>query len=114
MFRDLARYLGSERPVYGLQAQTLDEERADYPTIEEMAAHYIQEILTVQPQGPFFIGGYCFGGLIAFEMAQQLYRQGHEMVLPILFETHRYAGLLFITPFLWSRVEALRLYIGST
>ena len=34
------------------------------------------------------------------------------MVLPILFETHRYAGLLFITPFLWSRVEALRLYMG--
>ena len=113
IFRDLARYLGREQPVYGLPVQGLDGERALYTSVEEIAAHHIQEILKVQPQGPFFLVGFCFGGLVAFEMAQQLQRQGHEMVLPILFETHRSGSLLFISPFLWFESRSVEtLYMG--
>ena len=111
MFRDVARYLGREHPVYGLQAQSLDGERAFYTPIEDIAAHYIQEILTVQPQGPFFLAGFCFGGFIAFEMAQQLQRQGYEGVLPILFETYRSPSSSSITAFLRFRIESVRLFM---
>jgi len=52
-----------------------------------MAAHYIEEIKTVQPEGPYFIGGYSFGGLVAFEMARQLRAQGQEIALLALFDT---------------------------
>ena len=112
IFRDLSRYLGREHPVYGLQAQDLDGEQALYTPIENIAAHYIQEILTVQPQGPFFLAGFCFGGLVAFEMAQQLQRQGHEGILPILFEAYLPSPRLSsITAFLRFRVESIRLFM---
>jgi thioesterase domain-containing protein/acyl carrier protein len=112
IFRGLARYLGREQPVYALQAQSLDRERALCTPVEEIAAHYIREILTVQPQGPFFLAGFCFGGFVAFEMAQQLQSQGHEGVLPILFETYRrYPSSSSITSSLRFRVESLRLFM---
>jgi thioesterase domain-containing protein len=53
-----------------------------------MAAHYIEEIRTLQPEGPYFIGGHCIGGLIAFEMAQQLHRQGERVGLLALFDSY--------------------------
>jgi aspartate racemase len=56
-------------------------------TIEEMAAHYIQEIRAFQPEGPYLLGGLCFGGKVAFEMAQQLQAQGQEVALLVLFNT---------------------------
>jgi len=112
IFRDLARYLGWEQPVYGLQAQGLDGERALYTPVEDIAAHYIQEILTVQLQGPFFLAGFCFGSLVAFEMAQQLQRQGHEGVLLILVEPYRRSPKSSsITSFLRFRVESLKLFM---
>ena len=114
IFRDVARYLGREQPVYGLQAQGLNGERALYTPIEDIAAHYIQAILTVQPQGPFFLAGFCFGGLVAFEMAQQLQRQGHEGVLPLLIETYRRSpSASSLTSFLRFRVESVRLSMFS-
>ena len=72
----LPRYLGSDQPVYGLQHQSQDGHRALYTSIEEMAAHYIKEMRTVQAKGPYFLGGLCIGGMVAFEMAQQLQKQG--------------------------------------
>jgi len=98
--------------VYGLQAPSLDSERTLYTPVEDIATHYIQEILTIQPQGPFFLAGFCFGGLVTFEMAQQLHRQGHEVVLPILFETYRSPSASSITSFLRFRIESLRLFMG--
>jgi len=86
-FYDVARYLGSDQPVYGLQAQALDGTDS-YPTrVEQMATHYLKEIQSVQPEGPYFLAGYSFGGIVAFEMAQQLIAQGHEPPLVFLFET---------------------------
>jgi len=85
-YYNLARYLSSEQPVYGLEAHGLDGKQASYTRVEDMATHYIREILTLQPEGPYFLGGYSFGGLVAFEMAQQLRAQGKKVALLALFD----------------------------
>jgi surfactin family lipopeptide synthetase A len=87
-FHDLSRYLGTDQPFYGLQAQGLDAAHPCHTRTEDMASHYIEEIRKVQPRGPYFLGGYSFGGAIAFEIAQQLAAQGHEDSLVILFDTN--------------------------
>lgn len=58
-----------------------------------MASLYIKEIQTVQPQGPYFLGGYCMGGTVALEMAQQLHKQGQEVALLALLETYNYSNV---------------------
>lgn len=80
-YDDLARYLGPNQPFYGVQEHDLAEAEKPFTQIEAMAAHYVAEIRTLQPQGPYFLGGYCFGGTIAFEMAQQLHGQGQQVAL---------------------------------
>lgn len=77
----LAQYLHPERPFYGLQAVGLDGEQAPYTFIEEMVAHYIQEIQTVQSESPYLLGGRCIGGNIAFEIAQELKKRGEQVLL---------------------------------
>ena len=86
-FHDLARRLGPDQPVYGLQAQGLDGKRPCHRRVEEMAAHYIEEIRRVQPEGPYHLGGLSFGGAVAFEMARQLRAQNQEVALVALFDT---------------------------
>jgi amino acid adenylation domain-containing protein len=85
-FRDLAEGLQSDRPFYGLQAVGLDGETPPFTRVEEMAAHNLAELQSVQPQGPYLLAGHCFGGLVAFEMAQQLKRQGQEVSMLALFD----------------------------
>ena len=63
IYRDLARYLGSDQPVYGLQSQGLDGEQPFQTRIEDMACHYLKEVKAIQPQGPYLFGGYCMGGV---------------------------------------------------
>jgi amino acid adenylation domain-containing protein len=87
-WRDLARQLGSDQPFYALQPQGLDGAEPLHVRIEEMAAHYIREIRTLQPEGPYFLGGHCIGGLIAYEMAQQLHLQGETVGLLALFDSY--------------------------
>lgn len=87
-YRALASRLGPDRPVYGVRAPTradnlglsLDRTRA----VEELAARYIDEIKTIQKQGPYALGGACFGGVVAFEMARQLLERGETLAGPIL------------------------------
>ncbi len=86
-FRELALYLGKDQPFYGLQSKGLDGKELPYFRIEDMAAHYIAEIRTIQPQGPYFFGGNSMGGIVAFEMSQQLRQQGQEVALLIMFDT---------------------------
>ncbi|MBH8561107.1 amino acid adenylation domain-containing protein [Nostoc sp. CENA67] len=88
-YRNLATYLGVEQPVYGLQPQGLDGKQSPFVCIEDMAFHYIQEIQTIQPQGPYFLAGYSFGGVVAFEIAQQLHKQGQKVGLVAMFDTCR-------------------------
>ncbi|AOX04306.1 hypothetical protein BJP34_14360 [Moorena producens PAL-8-15-08-1] len=83
----LARYLSSDQPFYGLQAIGLDGESEPYTQVEDIAAHNIQEIQSVQPQGPYLLGGHSFGGKVAFEMALQLQKQGQEIALLAILDT---------------------------
>jgi phthiocerol/phenolphthiocerol synthesis type-I polyketide synthase E len=87
IYRDLSRHLGSDQPFYGLQSQGLDGRCPPLTRIEDMAAQYVKEIRTVQPHGPYFLGGYCLGGAIAFEVAQQLRAKGEQIALLALFDT---------------------------
>lgn len=97
----LAHYLHPERPFYGLQAIGLDEKQAPHTHIEDMMAYYIQEIQTIQPEGPYLLGGRCIGGSIAFEMAQELKKRGQQVLLvamsdspnPFVEEKQRVDGL---------------------
>jgi len=82
----LANYLDPDLPVYGLQSQGLNGQPA-LRRVEDMASHYIQEIRTIQPQGPYFLTGYSFGGLVAYEMARQLTAQGQQIALLALLDS---------------------------
>jgi phthiocerol/phenolphthiocerol synthesis type-I polyketide synthase E len=87
MYRDLARHLGDDQPFYGLQSQGLDGSCPPLTSIAEMAAIYVKEIQRVQPHGPYFIAGYCMGGTVAFEVAQQLRELGEPIALLAMFDT---------------------------
>ncbi len=91
-YRDLARLMGEEQPFYGIQARGLDGEDPPFANIEDMAAHYIQEIKRVQPEGPYLIGGYSMGGHVAYVMAQQLRAGGEEVALLALLDTYSSVG----------------------
>ncbi|BAY48354.1 amino acid adenylation domain-containing protein [Scytonema sp. HK-05] len=86
-YYELAHQLGKNQPFYGLQPMGLDGESSPLTSIEDMAAYYIEALRTVQPRGPYFLGGWSFGGLVAFEMAQQLQASGHEVALLALLDT---------------------------
>ena len=83
-FAHLAEELGPDQPLYGLQPQGLDGVLPAHERIEDMAAHYIDEIKSLQPHGPYLIGGHCSGSWVAFEMARQLEAKGDEVGAVIL------------------------------
>lgn len=87
-YADLARNLGNEQPFYGLQSVGLDGEQEPMTYIEDMASHYIKAIQTIQPTGPYYIGGWSLGGAIAFEIAQQLSVAGQEIALLALIDSY--------------------------
>ncbi len=80
--------LKSRRPVYGLVARGLEGEQPALLRVEDMAASYIEQMRTVQPKGPYALAGYSFGGLVAFEIAQQLRRAGERIDLLFLLDTY--------------------------
>lgn len=86
-YADLAQRLGPNQPVYGLQAPGLDGMGAPMMQVEAMTTHYIEEMRTVQPKGPYHLAGYSGGGTIAFEMAQQLRASGEEVALLAMFDS---------------------------
>ncbi len=90
MYRALGKCLGADQPVYGLQPLGLDCKQPPLTRIEDMAANYIEEIRVVQAEGPYFLVGYCMGGTIALEMAQQLRRQGQSVGLLALLDTYNW------------------------
>ncbi|WP_420630863.1 amino acid adenylation domain-containing protein [Candidatus Leptofilum sp.] len=86
-YHDLAQLLGTERPFYGIQPKTdPTTHQAIYQTVEEMAAHYIREIKMVQPTGPYLLSGFCFGGIVVYEMALQLTGAGDEVGLLVFID----------------------------
>lgn len=102
LYQNLARNLGSEQPVYGvfiedevelLKAGRLEKQQTALTSVADVAALYLKEIRTFQPVGPYFLAGESFGGLVAFEMAQQLHLQGEKVPLVALFDTDAPDGL---------------------
>ncbi len=83
----LASYLNQKQPLYAIPPQYVDGKHHPHTTIETMASHCIQLMRQVQPEGPYSIAGFCSGGVIAFEMAQQLHAQGEEMALLALLDS---------------------------
>ncbi len=88
LYRQLVQHLGPNQPVYGFQSQGLNGTESFHTSIEEMAAHYIRQLSVVQPRGPYRLGGYCLGGMVALEMAQQLKARGERVSLVALIETY--------------------------
>jgi thioesterase domain-containing protein/acyl carrier protein len=86
-YRELSKHLGDDQPFYGLQAPGLGGKCPPVAKIEDMARLYTKEIRKVQPNGPYFLGGYCMGGTIAYEVAQQLSQAGERVALLALFDT---------------------------
>src|SRR5579863_1246168 len=93
IYRELAERLGPEQPFYGLQAVGLDASRPPLTSIEEMATAYAKEIRRKQPHGPYFLGGYCMGGTVAYEIARQLQAQGERVALLALFDTMEWSKI---------------------
>ena len=86
-YATLAHYLGPDQPLYGLQARGVEEDQEPFTRVEDMAAQYIAALQAVQPDGPYLLGGWSSGGVVAFEMAQQLHRQGQQVALLALLDT---------------------------
>ncbi|MDQ2898487.1 MAG: amino acid adenylation domain-containing protein [Acidobacteriota bacterium] len=95
--RNLAYYMPPDQPFYSFQARGLDGGEHAF-SIENTAAHYIAEIKTVQPNGPYHIGGGSFGGIVAFEMARQLEAAGDEVGLLALLDTYNFTYGQTISP----------------
>ncbi|MGZ5620188.1 MAG: non-ribosomal peptide synthetase [Methylobacter sp.] len=88
---DLSRYLGKEQPLYflryGMAVESTDR-FIPLPLLEDLASHYIKELQLVQPHGPYYLIGFSFGGVIAYEMANQLRANGHQIGLIGLLDTY--------------------------
>ena len=81
----LARRLGAEQPFYGLQSRGLYGGSPPIQTVQEMSSHYLSEMRQVHPGGPWLLTGYCFGAIVAFEIAQRLLAQGEDVQLLAMF-----------------------------
>jgi len=90
-FQDLPRHLGKDQPLYFLRygmAAEISNRSVRLPLLEELASHYIKEMQQVQPLGPYYLMGFSFGGMIAYEMASQLLANGHQVNFVGLLDTY--------------------------
>jgi len=101
--KNLASALGPDWPIYELEAPSLEAGLNSDMTVEQLAAHYLEVIQTIQPSGPYRLLGYCFGGLLAYELAHQLEAQGQHTSLLVEIdgiapynETHSWSYWLWI------------------
>ena len=97
LYQALAKHLAPDYPLFGLQSQGLDGKTPPLLTIESMAQRYLEEVRREQPHGPYFLGGYCMGGTIAYEMAQQLLAAGETVQLVALLDTYNFALVQYPT-----------------
>ena len=86
LYRNLALRLKSDHAVYGLQPHSLPDVPMAHIRIAEMAAYHIDKIRSVQPRGPYLVGGMCAGGVIAFEIALQLQSAAEKVALVALID----------------------------
>ncbi|MBO3098653.1 non-ribosomal peptide synthetase [Gelidibacter pelagius] len=98
MFNALAHHLDKDQPVFGLQSRGLSGVDEPHDSIDQMAADYISEILASNPNGPYALGGFSYGGIVAFEMARQLRAQGKEVTIVAQFDTYVYPSYYHTNP----------------
>ena len=89
----MGQLLGPDQPCYGLQLPTHDVDGRPLERIEPMARTLLAEIRQVRPSGPYCLGGYSFGGLVAYEIAQQLVAAGEEVPLLLMWDTFAPGGM---------------------
>jgi thioesterase domain-containing protein/acyl carrier protein len=106
-YHTLARLLGPDQPFYGLQSRGLDGTTRPLTRIESIASEYLAEIRQVQPSGPYHLIGMCMGGVVAYEMAQQLRASGQAVAFLGLLETWPPEGGPTATPERAMRTPAL-------
>ena len=87
-FRDLSWGLHHDQPFFALQARGVDGTTSPHRSVEEMARAYVEEIRALRPRGPYLLAGYSGGGVVAFEMAQQLKALSEEVPLLVFFDTY--------------------------
>ncbi|WP_293091572.1 non-ribosomal peptide synthetase/type I polyketide synthase [Moorena sp. SIOASIH] len=109
-YAELARHLDQDYPVYGLQSLGLDGQQQPLTSVEEMASHYIQAIQQIQPQGSYHLIGWSFGGVIAYEMAQQLQTKNTSVALLTLIDS--YVPTLIRKPSEIDQAMIVNLFIG--
>ncbi|HEX5603001.1 MAG TPA: thioesterase domain-containing protein, partial [Pyrinomonadaceae bacterium] len=85
-YTDLVKYIGEDQPFYGIQAREPESGLVVHTDIAAMASDYVEAIRSVQPNGPYLLGGWSMGGVIAFEMATQLQQQGERIALLALMD----------------------------
>ena len=108
-FRRLAAELGSDQPLFGVQARGLDGVQPPLDSMEQLVALYSALVRQHQVRGPYFLGGPSFGGRIAFEVAQQLRQEGEEVAMIAMFDSYA-PGFPVLAPHhrLWTRLERHR------
>ncbi|WP_163868729.1 amino acid adenylation domain-containing protein, partial [Myxococcus eversor] len=87
-YTELVRGLGTQRPIYGLSASGLDGGELPESSVEALARDYLAQLRTVQPRGPYLLGGWSFGGVVAHEMARLLEATGEKVDLLVMFDSH--------------------------
>lgn len=87
-FTALAQIMDENQPVFCLQAMGLNGKNQPHSRMEDIAAHYVTEILAANPEGPYALGGYSFGGVIAYEMTRQLESMGKTVTCLALLDTY--------------------------
>ena len=112
LYQAVAKHLAPEYPLYGLQSQGLDGESEPLHTIEEMADRYVREVRSVQPEGPYYLGGYCLGGTVAYEMAQRLLREGEDVAIVAMLDTYNFSRALK-SSFLGFLTQKIRFHLGN-
>jgi len=86
-YRELARAIDPGRAAYGVPAQGLEDGQRCHRTVEDMAAHYLAQVRSVAPRGPYLLVGSSFGGVIAYELGRRLSLEGHAVPLCALLDS---------------------------
>ena len=106
IFNALAQGLSKDQPVYGLQSRGLNGVTEPHDDIHQMAADYIAEILASNPNGPYALAGFSYGGIVAFEMARQLLAQGKKVTILAQFDTYVFPQYYFNSQFMKKFISA--------
>jgi acetoacetyl-CoA synthetase len=87
-FTQLAKHIRTSHPIYGIQARGIDGREEPFDRIEDMAQFYLADLKKLQPEGPYVLIGYSFGGLVALEMAQRLSDEGKRVQLLVMVDAY--------------------------